>query len=746
MYEIYRATSILPLYAAQWLPAYELYFNVEEFISMNIRTLRKGQGRETCWYIVGCLVSILYCFWALNLWNYDFNVPFWYCDGDNMSTLLITKRLKDGFFATNLLGAPFQALLVDYPLYGDTFNYLVRGVILALTRGNAGLTINIFYVLLFPATFCTSFYVLRKLGGRELYAFFGSLLFTALPYRFLRGTAHLDLSNFTFIPVTLYLCWLIYSKEKNLKYTKKKSIWLGLCLIPVALSGIYYAFFSCFFICVTFVLRFFKDRHISKSAIACVIGIAALIVVAMIPTLYYQHVYGTSAESPTRSPIEAEIYGLKIAQFFIPNQTHGSSILEKLITNYNNAPVPNEGSEYLGIVGAIGLLLSLLCVMGFQKTEEKVQLLGKLNLFAILLATVGGFGSIFALAVSPQIRGYNRISVFVGFFSIATVVMLLSKAEQSIKWKKLMLVGTAVIACFSLTEQTLFQGDALAVGVQDYYSDQAFVEEIEEYASEEGMIYQYPYYRYPETPPMNQMGDYALARGYVHSGSLKWSYGDYKGQDSDLWNRSLSEKSIPEQIECITVIGFEGIYIDTFAYTSEELEDLINQIETTIGAEDIRFSSENGRLIFYGLHTYRDTLESMYADEELSDMKSSYLISVQYSGGFSGLEGTGEGDWRWCDKTGELTVQNPTDEYVTVQFSATAYTGYEEISSLTIMSEDDESEYRISSAGTAVEYTFTVHPGENQISFSTDAQRVDAPTDPRSMYFRLENATIEVVS
>ena len=194
------------------------------------------------------------------------------------------------------------------------------------------------------------------------------------------------------------------------------------------------------------------------------------------------------------------------------------------------------------------------------------------------------------------------------------------------------------------------------------------------------------------------------------------------------------------------MIGFEGIYIDTFAYTPEELENLINQIETTIGVEDVRFSSENGRLIFYGLHTYRDTLESMYSDEELSDMKSSYLISVQYNGGFFGLEGTEEVNWRWCDKTGELTVQNPTDKYVTVQLSTTAYTGYEEISSLIIMSEDDESEYRISSAGTAVEYTFTVHPGENQISFSTDAQRVDAPTDPRSMYFRLENATIEAIS
>ena len=713
--------------------------------SINMQRPQKDQRREIGWYIEGCIVAIFYCFWALNLWNYDFNVPFWYYDGDTLLSLIYTKRMADGFFATDLLGAPFQAIQVDFPLFGDTLNYLIRWIILLLTGDNSGLTVNIYYILLFPATFCTSFYVLRKIGGKRLYAFLGSLLFTTLPYRFLRGTAHLDLSNFTFIPFALYLCWIIYSKDKNRKYRKRELICLALWLVPIALSGIYYAFFSCFFICVTFLLRFFKDRHISKTAIAGVGGIVALIVVAMVPTLYFRHVYGTSAESPLRYPTEAEAFALKITQFFIPNQAHGIPILEELIAGYADAPVPNEGTEYLGIVGAIGLLLSLFCVMGFQKSDDKIQLLGKLNLTAILLATVGGFGAIFAIAISPQIRAYNRISVFIGFFSIATIVLLISKIEKFVKWKNFLAVGSAGIACISLVEQTFFLGNTFASYAEDYYSDQAFVEKIEEYASEGGMIYQYPYYQFPETPPMNQMGDYALARGYVHSGSLKWSYGDYKGQDSDLWNRSLSEKSIPEQIECITVIGFEGIYIDTFAYTSEELEDLINQIETTIGAEDIRFSSENGRLIFYGLHTYRDTLESMYADEELSDMKSSYLISVQYSGGFSGLEGTGEGNWRWCDITGTLTVRNPTNEERTIQFSTIAYTGYEEVSSLIIMSEDDESRYRISSAGTAVEYTFTAHPGENQISFSTDAQRVDAPGDSRNMYFRLENASIKVV-
>lgn len=715
-------------------------------IPMSIQTLRKSQHREACWYIMGCLVSILYCCWALNLWNYDFNVPFWYRDGDNISTLLTTKRLADGFFSTDLLGAPFQAILVDYPFYGDTLNYLIRGIMLFLTGNNVGLTVNIYYILLFPATFCTSFYVLQKFGGKKLYAFLGSLLFTALPYRILRGTAHLDLSNYTVIPFTLYLSWIIYSKEKNIKHSKKELIWLGLCLIPIALSGIYYAFFTCFFICVTFVLRFFKDRHISKTAIVSVVGIAILIGIAMIPTLYAQNIYGTSAETPIRSRIEAEIYGLKITQFFLPNQAHGISILEKLQSAYANAPVPNEGSEYLGIVGAIGLLLSLLCVIGFRKTDEKIQFLGKLNLTAILLATVGGFGSIFSLIISPQIRGYNRISVFVGFFSIATIVLLISKADKTIKWKKAMMIGSVAVGCISLWEQTIFQGDMLMSYAQDYYSDQTFIQQIEEYVSEGAMIYQYPYYPYPETPPMNNMGDYALARGYIHSSSLRWSYGDYKGQKSDLWNRELSERSIPEQINRIAVIGFEGIYIDTYAYTQEDLGNLINLIETTIGAEDIQFSSENGRLMFWGLHAYRDRLESIYSEEELSDMKATYLLSAQYSDGFYGLEGTSEANWRWCDKTGMLTVFNPTEEDQTVRLSAAAYTGYEEKSTLEILSEDVVSDYRISSAGTVVEYTFTAHPGKNQISFSTDAPRVEAQADPRSMYFRLGNASIEIIS
>ena len=686
---------------------------------------------------------VLYCFWALNLWDYDLSVPFWYRDGDNLLSLIFAKRLFDGFWVTDSLGAPFQALQIDFPLYGDTLNLFVRRILLLFTDENIGLTINIFYIALFPATFCCSFYVLRKLGGNQVFSFGGACLFSALPYRILRNTKHLDLANYSFIPFTLLICWNIYTRDSGAKWTKKEFLKLFLMLLPVALCGIYYAFFACYLIFVTFVLRFFKDSHVSKQALASIVTIISFLGIAMVPTLVMKLTYGLNAESPTRWPTEAEVYGLKIAQFFIPNQAHGIPILEKLLKVYSGAPVPNEGSEYLGIVGAIGLLLCFLLLLGFQKKDERMQLIAKLNLFAILLGTVGGIGSVFSLTISAQIRGYNRISVFVGFFSIAAIVLLLSKGMQKIKRKQLLAVGGMLICLISLVEQTIFQNDQLAVCAQDYYSDQAFVKQIEEYASEGAMIYQYPYYQFPETPPMNQMGDYALGRGYIHSDSLRWSYGDYKGRSSDLWNRALAEKTIPEQIDTMTIVGFEGIYIDTYAYTQEELNELCSQITEVIGTEDVHFTSENGRLMFYGLHHYKNKLEMEYSEEELENKEKLALLTINYSDGFSGLEGESGASWRWCENTGTINIYNPSEENISAVLSMMVYTGYEEESALKIMTDVQKMEYQVSSNGTEVVLPLTLLSGNNTISFSTDAKQVDAPNDSRNLYFRVTNVKIE---
>src|SRR5205085_524794 len=60
--------------------------------------------------------------------------------------------------------------------------------------------------------------------------------------------------------------------------------------------------------------------------------------------------------------------------------------------------------------------------------QRTLSLAALLTLAATLLATIGGLGSLFALVVSPQIRSYNRISIFIGFFALLAAVLLIDRA------------------------------------------------------------------------------------------------------------------------------------------------------------------------------------------------------------------------------------------------------------------------------------------------------------------------------
>src|SRR3712207_7344477 len=46
-------------------------------------------------------------------------------------------------------------------------------------------------------------------------------------------------------------------------------------------------------------------------------------------------------------------------------------------------------------------------------------------LTAFLVGTTGGVSAILAWVVSPQIRGWNRLSIFIAFFALAAVALLL---------------------------------------------------------------------------------------------------------------------------------------------------------------------------------------------------------------------------------------------------------------------------------------------------------------------------------
>src|SRR5918998_1282011 len=58
------------------------------------------------------------------------------------------------------------------------------------------------------------------------------------------------------------------------------------------------------------------------------------------------------------------------------------------------------------------------------------------TVIAFLIGTVSGISLVFAYLVSPQIRSWNRISIFIAFFAIAAIALLLDALQERIRVRR----------------------------------------------------------------------------------------------------------------------------------------------------------------------------------------------------------------------------------------------------------------------------------------------------------------------
>ena len=110
------------------------------------------------------------------------------------------------------------------------------------------------------------------------------------------------------------------------------------------------------------------------------------------------------------------------------------------------------------------------------------------------------------------------------------------------------------------------------------------------------MIYQLPYYPYPETIPPYRMELYDHFRGYLNSKSLRWSYGVIKGRPTDLWQRKVAGFPTEDMIKEIKSKGFTGLYININGY-KDHAAALMKEVEAITKEKPL--VSENGILVFY---------------------------------------------------------------------------------------------------------------------------------------------------
>jgi hypothetical protein len=253
------------------------------------------------------------------------------------------------------------------------------------------------------------------------------------------------------------------------------------------------------------------------------------------------------------------------------------------------------------------------------------------------------------------------------------------------------------------------------------------------------MVFQLPYVPFPENPPLNNMLDYDLFKGYLHSKNLRWSYGAMAGRNNN-WHQLISEEPLDNLLTKISLVGFNGIYIDRYGY-SDYGKQLEMELQQKLGIEPI--VSEDKRLAFFNMQLFNQELRSRYSPEQMEAHKWVALnpIKPAWKEGFYTLEqNKKEGKWRWSNKQSTLILNNPASKTRKIKLNMDLATAWSEKSTLKIESDLFSEVVQVNSKPLPLSKEILLTPGKHIIKFSSEARQVNTPPqDKRKLFFRIFN-------
>ena len=565
-------------------------------------------------------------YWFFQLWRLDWKVPMLY-GGDGIYWVGQIQRSFGEL--TGSLGWPFYQAPSPYePNYDLVYDIFVTFV--GLFTKDTGTVFNL-YILAIPfANALAGYTVFRMVGMRRWLSYGFGMTFGLCAYVQQRLGGHMMLAAVEFVPFSVLLClWCAEDLDFNKPgkgFFKNKRNWLALAMAwGIANNGAaYYPYFTCFFLCVTALCLMLRD-HAWKPAVPCLVTIGE-IVAWMVPD-FFPMVLGklvgvgsTITNGVYRSPVGADIYSLRISSLLLSPNGFGIGKLARWIQRYfqilstDEGPMYNENSYgYLGIMGIIGFLFLILMLLhnwdwkagrtGRPELGDRVWLLSRLNVMALLLATLAGFGSIIGIFIR-FIRGYNRISPYIIFFALLTMGLTAEKrlTQRTGKSRAAFAAVLAVLLVFGFWEQQGLYNPKYESVQETWQQDEDFMAEVESAAGEGAMIFQLPYMKNFENGPQNKMWDYTLLRGPLHSKTLKFSYGAGYGTENDNWYKATSELEPEAMVAELRAQGMAGIYLDLDGYTEEEQQPTLQALIDATGCDESDvIISEGGTLCYIPL-------------------------------------------------------------------------------------------------------------------------------------------------
>lgn len=605
-------------------------------MQVNAHTGLRGRIPATLRAAAALLLFTALLFWIGGVSQLDLNAPLIYT-GDALEMLSYYDQAYIRNDMNTRLHAPFE--LQNDETWRYAYNALQHSNsnvmwVAYLVGGNTVRAMAFYYLATFLLIFLSAYWVIGRLGLADPFRFGAATLYALMPYHFQRNVGHLTESSYYLIPLFALLLlqiWQVrplangYGLKRWRSRLHNRNVWLVLLLvIMLGPWNVYHQFFFAALAVSIAPLAGWYRR--SWRPVFLGLGLA---VIALLPLLAQPAIEKWLADPQLALAINykpitgyggAETFPLKMIQILLPVQGHRWAFLAHVRAIYDAVhPLNNEnGTTSLGLVGAIGFLICMGAALLPPRTRSLgiLRKAGLIVLIGVLFASMGGissvistvskglFGPTFALTGA---RGWNRIILFIGFFSYFAAFWTLRDGVIHLhrrycsRFPAAFVIWPAFLFVMAFAFWDQITGPIQQQSTANFYSDQRFFSQIEAEMPAGARVFQYPFVVHHVSGWVRPGAYYTEElRPYIASKALHFTYGGDQGTPQELWYEAAAKLVPDQQAPYLCLYGFEGFLLHR--NLMGDAAALERTWEAQLGARPI--VSPDGHLAFFDLRGY----------------------------------------------------------------------------------------------------------------------------------------------
>ncbi len=491
-------------------------------------------------------------FLALNGWQRTFTTPV----SDRPGALAALAQAKAGVESDRWWVAP-----------GSVDVLVVRTV--GLATSNIVAAANIGWLLMVLLSGATAAWCLRRLGVSPAGAWAAGVLFALNPFTLSRAVAVPTLTPYLVPFAVTVALRLATDPAVNWRSRDTRVQLLGCVLLGLNAGD--YAVFGVFLTLLGAIAGIVRAgrRAGEGSRLLTPAAIALCAFISVAPSV------GAAAQAdPPSPPWLSEFTGLKIRHLVSPLPDHWLPLFRAWTSREAESRFPYEtdnADSRLGVVatgGFIGLMLVLLvpAIAGPRGEGETIRTASGLTLASVLVATVGGLGTVVAVVAVPAVRALHHITPFIAFFALVALALWLDRLTSVHRMtRRLAWIGVLVIG---LADQTIalrpMNADVAGARIE-FRGLRSLVEVLDQRLPPGSRVFQLPNRSYSAVRGVARMRPHEHLKPLLVSRHLRWSYPNTTEEHlrAEEARSSLDLEAWPMQL---AKEGYSAVLLDRLGY------------------------------------------------------------------------------------------------------------------------------------------------------------------------------------